>query len=54
MNEQSSTFTSEEDYILTKLVRMFGIKKWKIITLYFNKIFPEINQNNKSLKEQYI
>jgi hypothetical protein len=52
MNDQTSNFGAEEDYALSKLIRMFGIKKWKIITLYFNKFFPDSNRNAKSLKDR--
>lgn len=52
MNDIISNFGPEEDYILTKLIRMFGNKKWKIISLYFNKIFPDSNRNVKNLKDR--
>jgi hypothetical protein len=52
MNDQTSNYSPEEDYILSKLVRMFGIKKWKILTLYFNKIFAENNRSAKNLKDR--
>jgi hypothetical protein len=46
-------FSIEEDFILCKLVRLFGTKKWKIISMYFSEIFSGNSKNSKSCKNRW-
>ena len=59
VNREENDWTDEvyltliqEDLILLKLIRVFGLKKWKTIAFNLNQIFKDANKKAKVCKER--